>query len=263
MMELAMTVADIFTRASLGLLLAACQPAASNSPANEQPQTPAPEQPIASNEEPPATIVEPPPPAEPERWLFTTLVTGARPGYENLIGANGFYELTIDVDGKATIRKIGQTGTPKFTEDKHSVGSQFMSELDNAEWPNARHRNVAIDLDGPDGRRHLIFDLWFLGDEVHGSWGAPNQRDRSHIGSSWGLVQGRRAADDGDPLELRHGGDAPCMVCVRAFWNCDGLSWDDPVCNSAESARSKCNAQLENARASGSEVPRGCGDYMM
>jgi hypothetical protein len=48
----------------------------------------------------------------PERWYFTTLVTGARPGYEDLLGANGFYELGIDAENKATIRKIGQTGTP-------------------------------------------------------------------------------------------------------------------------------------------------------
>jgi hypothetical protein len=259
------TAPRTLARASLALLLAACEPAPSNPPPapDEQPQPTLPP-PSDVIDEPPATIVEPSPPAEPERWYFTTLVTGARPGYDNLIGANGFYELGIDTQDKATIRKIGQTGTPKFSEDKQSIGAQFMSDLDNGHWPSAAHRNVALDLDGPDGRRHLIFDLWFLGDELHGTWSAPNQKDRTHIGSSWGLVQGRRATGaDAEPLELRHGGDAPCMVCVRAFWNCDGLSWDDPVCNSAASAWARCEAQLERARASGGEVPRGCGDYMM
>lgn len=258
-----MTAPGTLARVSLALLLAACQPATSNPPASDEQPEPLPPQSDVIDE-PPATIVEPPPPAEPERWTFTTLVTGARAGYDNLVGANGFYELSIDAENKATIRKIGQTGTPKFAEDKQSIGAQFMSELENDHWPSARHRNVAIDLDGPDGRRHLIFDFWFLGDELHGTWGAPDQRDRSHIGSSWGLVQGRRATDgDAEPRELRHGGDAPCMVCVRAFWNCDGLSWDDPACNSSASAWVRCKAQLAEARGLGSEVPRGCGDYMM
>lgn len=252
-------VGSTFTGTLLALPLLACQPPSSSPSSPSTEQVAAPAEPAPASE--PDEIEQPSAPA-PERWRFTTLVTGATPAYESLIGANGFYELSIDGDTAMVVR-IGQTGTPQLAEAKRSTGSGPLVEADNGEWPSARRRTLEVELIAAEDRRLLIFDLWFLADEVHGSWAAPNPKDDSRVGNSWGLVQGRKASDEQPPLELENGADAPCMVCVRAFWNCDGIDFEQPACNSASSARARCTKQVAQAKAGGGEVPRGCGDYMM
>jgi hypothetical protein len=242
----------------LTLLLAACRPIppTSTSPREQAPMV------LDQIEIEPEPVEPEPvePQATTQRWQFTTLVTGAAPTHDALIGANGFYELEIDGE-TATIRKIGQTGTPQLPADKQLTGTGTLREANNAEWPSAQRWTLEVELANDNtARRVLVFDLWFFADELHGTWAAPNEHDDSRVGSTWGLVQGLQRS--GDPLELTRGDDAACMVCVRAFWNCDGSSFEEPACNSADSARTDCDERLEQARTRGDELPRGCGDFM-
>jgi hypothetical protein len=249
------------------LPLLACQPAPGpSSPSSDRAAEPSEPTTPASDAVPepvePVAPVEPASAPAPERWRVTTLVTGATEAYESLIGANGYYELSISGD-TATVVRVGQTGTAQLGEAKRSTGTGTLIEADNREWPSARRRTLELELVAPEDRRRLRFDLWFFADEIHGSWAAPNPKDTSRVGNSWGLVAGQKLIDDAPPRELKNGADAPCMVCVRAFWNCEGTGFEGPACNSANMAWDRCADQVAKAQAGGGEVPRGCGDYML
>ncbi|MFV8751026.1 hypothetical protein ACNOYE_10815 [Nannocystaceae bacterium ST9] len=220
----------------------------------------APTEPPASD---PASVREPTREPEPEpapatapaqRWRFTTLVTG---GPEPLIGSNGYYELELDGE-QATLRKVGQTGTPSFAaaEVLSGAGTAKPGEVDA--WPSATRRSLAITLAGGEAERELELDLWLIGDELHGVWWFPDPKAET-LGRAWGLVVGAR--EFGDPIELHGGDDAACMTCVQAFWNCEGMSFE-PTCNSANQATSECDDRMAEARAAGRPIPRGCGDWM-
>jgi hypothetical protein len=243
-----------------GVLLSACRPAEQTEPsvAIDDASPPAPDV-IPVEQEP--TPVEAPP-ADVQTWRFTTLVTGGTEAFDRLIGTNGYYELVVEGE-QATVRKVGQKGTPVFADEEIQTGMGTLVSAANSEWPAAARWTLEVELasGGTDEKRPLVFDLWFFADELHGSWAAPNSKDDAHVGDTWGLVQGRR--DAGEPLEIRDGAHAPCMICARAFWNCDGLSFDEPACNSAEMSWSKCEARLEKALEGAAEVPRGCDDPSM
>jgi hypothetical protein len=238
------------------LFLLACRPAERPEPepgASTVESRPASE--VVLEEQGAAPSVEEPAPT----WRFTTLVTGGTEAFERMIGTNGYYELVLEGE-TATVRKVGQKGTPVFADDEIQTGVGVLVTATNSEWPAAERRTLDVELSDGKTHRHLVFDLWFFDDEIHGTWAAPNLQDDAHVGDTWGLVQGRR--DAGDPLEVSNGASAPCMVCARAFWNCEGRSFDEPACNSAATSWSKCEARLEKARKSPAELPRGCDDWM-
>jgi hypothetical protein len=247
---------------SLSMLLLACQPSASRPAASQDVPPPVPSA-VATptpNGDTPETASEQPTPAATETWRFTSLVTGGAEGFENLLGANGFYELEI-VGDIAAMRKVGQKGTPRLPDAEILVGSATLVNAGNEQWPAATRRTLDIELSGNGSKRRLVFDLWFVANELHGTWAAPNDKHEGKIGDSWGLVQGRQGA--GEPLEVDNGADTPCMVCARAFFNCDTGMFDQPGCNAADTSWSKCEQKLERARATASELPRGCGDYFL
>jgi hypothetical protein len=245
----------------VGVLLSACKPSPSpeSSPAVAEPR---PEQPEVAPEEPVAPIEHPGaagPQIETRTFRFTTLVTGATEAFERMIGSKGYYELEL-VGEDATVRKVGHEGKPAFDDDEIQVGVGKLAVADDSQWPAGERWSLEVELTGGEAKgRRLLFDLWILDDELHGTWAAPNPKEE-RVGDTWGLVQGRREV--GDPLEVDNGGQSPCMACVRAFWNCEGQSFEQPACNSAESAWSKCEARLAKARSS-AEVPRGCDDWSM
>jgi hypothetical protein len=216
----------------------------------------------ATIDEPGDPIDQQPAPA-PEIWRLTSLVTGGAEGFEKLLGANGFYELEI-VGDTATLRKVGQKGTPRFPDAEILTGSATLAIASNTEWPAATRHTLEVDLSDLSGKgktRRIALDLWFLGDEVHGTFAVPNDGHEGKVGDSWGLVQGRRGA--GEPLVIENGANTPCMVCVRAFFNCDSGFFDEVACNSADSSRYECEQKLARARAAAAEIPRGCGDYFL
>lgn len=243
---------------SLSLLSLACQPS-TPPPAASQDVPP----PVAATPTPktdtPAPAPEQPTPTAAQIWRFTSLVTGAAQGFDNLLGANGYYELELAGD-TATLRKIGQKGTPRLPDAEILVGTATLGNADNKQWPAATRRTLDVELTGKGSTRRLVLDLWFVADELHGTWAAPNDKhtDENKIGDSWGLVQGREGA--GEPLVLDNGANTPCMICARAFFNCDTGFFDEPGCNAADSSWSACEKKLERARAAGAELPRGCGD---
>jgi hypothetical protein len=249
---------------SLSMLSLACQPGAARPAASQDvppPTSSATATPPAKTDAPEPTP-EPPTPTISQTWRFTSLVTGGAEGFENLLGANGFYELEIETDGTAaTLRKVGQKGTPRLPDAEILTGSGTLVSASNAQWPTATRRTLDVELSGNGSKRRLVFDLWFVADELHGTWAAPNDKHENKVGDSWGLVQGRQGA--GEPLVLDNGANTPCMVCARAFFNCDTGFFDEPGCNAADASRSECDQKLERARAAGSELPRGCGDYFL
>jgi hypothetical protein len=255
-----MTVASRPTVVLISLLSLACQPSATRPAASQDVPPPA-----AAATPPPKTDAPEPAPEQPtptatQIWRFTSLVTGAAEGFENLIHANGYYELELDGDA-ATLRKVGQKGTPRLPDAEILVGKGTLVNAGNEQWPAATRRTLDIELTGNGTTRRLVFDLWFVNNELHGTWAAPNDKREGRIGDSWGLVQGQPGA--GEPLVLDNGANTPCMVCVRAFYNCDTGLFDAPGCNSADSSWSECDETLERARAAGAELPRGCGDYFL
>jgi hypothetical protein len=246
---------------SMLALLVACQ-GATTSPASSTEATPP-----APTPTPTADVVEPSDPPDeqptpvPETWRFTSLVTGGAEGFENLVRANGFYELEI-VGDTATVRKVGQKGTPRFPDAEILGGSATLVSSSNAAWPAGKRQTLDVELSGTGKKpRRIALDLWFVGDEVHGTFASPNDDHEGKVGDSWGLVQGRRGL--GEPLVLENGANTPCMVCARAFYNCESGFFDAPRCNSAESSWSECDHELERARNSAAELPRGCGDYFL
>lgn len=242
------------------LLSSGCQASTTQPPASTE-ATPA-----AATSAPTPEIVESPAPTDeqptstPETWQFTSLVTGAAEGFENLMHANGFYELEV-VGDTATLRKVGQKGTPRLPDAEILSGSATLVLASNAQWPSATRKALDIELSGNGKTRRLALDLWFLGDEVHGTWVAPSNKHEGKAGDSWGLVLGRRGT--GEPLVLENGANTPCMVCARAFFSCESGFFDEPACNSAESSWSECEQKLERARNAKAELPRGCGDYFL
>jgi hypothetical protein len=246
---------------ALALLLSSgCQASTSPPPASTETTPPASTAaPTPDIDEPPAATDEQPTPTS-VTWQFTSLVTGGAEGFENLIGANGFYELEL-VGDSATLRKVGQKGTPRLPDAEILSGSATLVLASNAQWPSATRHALDIELSGNGKTRRLALDLWFLGDEVHGTWVSPSDKHEGKAGDSWGLVQGRRGT--GEPLVLENGANTPCMVCSQAFFNCDSGFFDAPACNSADTSRSECEQKLERARNANAELPRGCGDYFL
>lgn len=247
---------------SLSILSLACQPSASRPAASQDVPGPAPA-PTPKSDAPEPTPEPPTPtvtPAAKQTWRFTSLVTGGAEGFENLIGANGYYELELDGDA-ATLRKVGQKGTPRLPDAEILTGSATLVTADNSQWPAATRRSLDVQISGNGSTRRLVFDLWFVANELHGTWAARSDKHEGKVGDSWGLVQGQPGV--GDPIVLGNGASTPCMVCARAFFNCDTGFFDEPGCNAADSSWSACDEKLEHARTTGSELPRGCGDYMM
>jgi hypothetical protein len=247
---------------SLSMLSLACQPSATRPAASQDVAPPAASAAATPtpNSDAPDPAPEQPTPTTKQTWRFTSLVTGAAEGFENLLGANGFYELEIEGDA-ATLRKVGQKGTPRLPDAEILSGSGTLVNAGNEQWPAATRRSLDIELSGNGSTRRLVLDLWFVANELHGTWAAPNDKREGKVGDSWGLVQGR--PELGEPIILENGANTPCMVCARAFFNCDTGLFDEPGCNAADASWSACEQKLERARASGSELPRGCGDYFL
>jgi hypothetical protein len=245
----------------LSMLSFACQPSASG-PATSQDVPPPASSPATSVATTPAPEPAPeqPTPTQTQTWRFTSLVTGGAEGFENLLGANGYYELEITGD-TATLRKVGQKGTPRLPDAEILTGTATLVNADNAQWPAATRRTLDVELSGNGSKRRLVFDLWFVADELHGTFAAPNDKHEGKVGDSWGLVQGRPGA--GEPLVLDNGASTPCMVCARAFFNCDSGLFDEPGCNAADASWSECDQKLERARSTKAALPRGCGDYFL
>lgn len=256
------------TRGMLGLvtlltLVGACVASTSSpspppvaAPVDAEPPATAAPPAATSPASPPATpAAEPPAPApSPEVWRFTTLVTG---GPASLVGANGYYELELDGD-QATVRKVGERGTPELPPARVMTGTGRLALTDDARWPAARVGTVAVVLASATTKVPITLSVWVMGDELHGTWVHPGRKGEAKLGRAWGLLQGARGR--GAPSELTDGERAPCEVCHRAFFVCEGMGTG--ACNSSNVAIDRCDARLAAARERAAEVPRGCGDWM-
>lgn len=189
-------------------------------------------------------------PAEPT-WRLTTLVTG---GPESLIGANGYYELSLDGE-RATLRKVGEAGTPRYEAGAVLEGSGTLSLAADPAWPSAMSGTLSVILQRGDVRRPITLRVRVLGDEMDGTWSFPSGPGGPPVGRAWGLIAGVRGR--GEPIVLTDGDRAACDVCVEAYYNCGGMGVGG--CNSSEVAADECDARMAKARRSSSaEPPRGC-----
>ena len=246
------------TRAMRGVVVLGCSALACAQPAAPSVQPPA----VASGtgnaiEAPSVAPASPAQASEPAEapagttWRLTTLVTG---GPEPLVGANGYYELALDGE-RATLRKVGEAGTPRYEAGAVLEGSGTLSLSVDPAWPSAKAGTLSVTLQRGDVRRPITLRVRILGDAMEGTWSFPAGPDDPPVGRAWGLIAGMRGS--GDPITLTNGDEAACDVCVAAYYNCEGMGVG--ACNSSAIATDECDARMSKARRSSSaEPPRGC-----